>query len=75
MDNLFLEKIGFRLYNVPRYFLSRIHVLLRIPTLYFVLGTWYICLGTWYTHYFSNNFWKLIFLRFKPVGNFAISSS
>ena len=39
------------MYNVPRYFLSRIHVLLRIPTLYFVLGTWYMVHLSWYLVY------------------------
>jgi hypothetical protein len=47
MDNYFLKN-RFKVYNVPRYFLSRIHVLLRIPTLYFVLRTWYMVHLSWY---------------------------
>ena len=46
VGQLFFKKVGFKLYDVPRYFLSRIHVLLRIPTLYFVLRTWYLAPGT-----------------------------
>jgi hypothetical protein len=33
-------------YKVPRYFLSRIHVLLRIPTSYLVLSTLYFVPST-----------------------------